>query len=433
MKYTITVQSEGWEAKVGFYPTPANIVNQFSKFTYNFAKNYINRSKIVRILDLFAGDGRLGFEIANILKTKKYSIEQTFIEIQHEEAKKIRKGNKYSKVITRNAFEWHPYKKFDLIVSNPPYLIINSPMAAKLGFEWEYARKNGRNLYTLGIIKGLELCRDGGILAVISPFSWLRGEFSASFREEINEKCSRVFIKANDHRTVFKDVNQDIGIQIFIKRSKTDTYSTDWKFGYNGDEPKTILFENFKKDYKSNLSEYRITVGPVVWNRKKEFLTKIAKNNVRVIYGGNIGHDSKLHFNVPRYKDKQFIEKAALIETDVFFSPLILIRRIMRGIPGNWEIDSCLIEKPFICTAENHVIVIEVPLRRLKSFKILHKKLMGKLKEYYYFSGTPSISVKVVKKILSELDSSIQITEKNKKHQVNQNDLNENMFSKLTF
>ncbi len=149
MKKSTTVQNEAWETKIGFYPTPDNLVSQFSKFTYNFAKNYIDRSKTVRILDLFAGDGRLGVEIANILKTKKYSIEQTYIEIQHEEAKKIRKGNKYSKVITRNAFEWHPYKKFDLIVSNPPYLIINSHMAAKLGFEWEYARKNGRNLYLL--------------------------------------------------------------------------------------------------------------------------------------------------------------------------------------------------------------------------------------------------------------------------------------------
>lgn len=425
MKKTAIIKEVSWDTKMGFYPTPDNLVNQFSKFTCDYIKDRIDRSKKLQILDLFAGDGRLGNSIANILIQRKYSINETYVEIQDEEIRKIKTKNKQQNIITINAFEWFPKKKFDLIVSNPPYLIINSPEAEKLGFKWDYAKKYARNLYTLGIIKGLELCEERGVLAVISPFSWLRGEFSANFREEINRICSSVFIKANDHRTIFKGVNQDIGIQIFIKRSKSNIFPTDWKFGYNGNEPKTIFFENFKKDDNRKLSNYRITVGPVVWNRKKEYLSKNAYNNIRVIYGGNIGHDGKLHFNLSRYRNKQYIKKAALIKSDIFFSPLILIRRIMRGIPGSWEIDSCLIEKPFNCTAENHVIVVEVPLSRITTFKTFHKKLMNKIKEYYYFSGSPSISVKVVKKLLIELDSSMPINiNKSIKYELKQSNFN---------
>jgi hypothetical protein len=401
---TKIVLKKKWN-KIGVYPTPEKLNDQFTEVVLNYLKKLNFNKKSASVLDLFAGDGRLGKSISESLIKNKYEIDLTYIEIEKKEISLIDKKFNKPTLLNKNVFEWSPKKRYKIIVSNPPYLILNSLKSKELGFDWNYAKSYGRNLYTLGIIKGLELCEEGGILAIISPFSWLRGEFSSKFRERINKICSDVFIKANKQRTVFKNVNQDIGIQIFRKRKKNDESETDWKFSYNGYAPKKILFKNFNK--KSKLfTTSRVVVGPVVWNRKKEFLVKDKKNAALVIYGGNIGRDGGLHFDSPRYKDKQYIKKSALIKSDLFESPLILIRRIMRGIPGKWEIDSCLIDKKFVCTAENHVIVVEIPNDKIKSFKLFHEKLMSRLRKYYYLSGSPSISVMVVKQILKELEKS---------------------------
>ncbi len=405
MKKSNTVLDNGWKVKIGFYPTPDNLVDQFAQYTFDFYKDH-NSNNEIKLLDLFAGDGRLGYSVKNYFSQNKYTTKRTYLEIQQDEIRKIIQKEKKATIINVNAFEWRPNEKFDLVVSNPPYLILNSPEAKKLGFDWEYVKKHGRNLYTLGIIKALELCKEGGIVAVISPFSWLRGEFSHVFRKEINSLCKEVLIRANDHRTIFKGVNQDIGIQFFVKRTQMDTSITKWMFGYNGFEPQKIPFK--RMDELNGLKiklDSRIMVGPVVWNRNKQYLSKKLSGTTLVIYGGNITHSGKLDIKVERYKEKQYIANSALPKTSLFESPLILIRRVMRGIPGNWQIDSCLIEKPFKCTVENHVIVIEIPSGKIDSYKHFYQKLMSKIKEYYYFSGSPSISGKVVKRLISELEN----------------------------
>ncbi|KKR16705.1 MAG: hypothetical protein UT45_C0004G0036 [Candidatus Daviesbacteria bacterium GW2011_GWA2_39_33] len=402
--------AEAW-GKTGFYPTPDPLVKQFSDVVNKYLKG-INFKKNVSVLDLFAGDGRLGLSIGQNLLKSKHLINTTYVEVEKDQIPLINKTVGNPRILRKNVFDWQPKNKFTLIISNPPYLILNYKEAERLGFNWNSVKGLGRNLYTLGIAKGLELLEEGGILAVISPFSWLRGEFSDGFRKEINKQCSSVFIKANDHRTIFKGVNQDIGIQIFQKKTSHNMeIATDWKFGYNGDKPKQILFRDVKYKKENSHSRLRIMVGPVVWNRKKEFLKKNFHNASLVVYGGNIGHDGKLYLNDRRYLEKQYIQNKALTNNDTFDSPLILIRRIMRGIPGNWKIDSCFIKENFVCTAENHVIVVALPADKVDMCGIFHEKLMQKIKDYYYLSGSPSISGKVVKRIAMDLEKTIVLHE----------------------
>lgn len=398
--------AEAWN-KTGCYPTPDPLVKQFSDVVGEYLKE-VRLQDDISILDLFAGDGRLGLSIGRNFLSLKHNVNLTYVEIEKDQIPLINKAIGSPKILRRNVFHWQPKNKFNLIVSNPPFLILNSKEADRLGFDWNSVKGLGRNLYTLGIIKGLELLEESGILAVISPFSWLRGEFSDGFRKEINKQCSSVFIKANDHRTVFKGVNQDIGIQIFQKRNSLNMeIETDWKFGYNGDKPKTIIFKDVKRERHTYKSSLRVMVGPVVWNRKKEFLRKNRRDATLVVYGGNIGHDGNLHLDDKRYLQKQYIQNKSLISTDTFNSPLILIRRIMRGIPGNWKIDSCFIKENFVCTAENHVIVVALPADKVDMCDIFHEKLMQKIKDYYYLSGSPSISGRVVKRIVLYLEKTL--------------------------
>jgi len=188
---------------IGVHPTPLNLVNEFSDYVLNY---YINNrktelTKSIRMLDLFAGDGRLGSAVVEKILEENIKVSNmTFIENDAKYAKNISREFKKSKVLTENVYSWDCKYKFDLVVSNPPYLSLNKELSKKFSLSWQDVKKYGNNLYGMGIIKGLELCRPGGIVAVIAPFGWTRGDLSSKLRDAIDDICEDVVIRAYPHR-----------------------------------------------------------------------------------------------------------------------------------------------------------------------------------------------------------------------------------------
>ena len=394
------MRKKTWD-NVGWHATPEKFSAEFRAIITPFVRKKFNQRRKVVILDLFAGDGRLGKEAESILHQK--NTYTTYVEVVKNRAKKIKGSPSKYAVIVQNAFSWEPNKKFDLIVSNPPYQLLTGNDSEKYGFSWDYAREHARNLYAMGIVKCLELCEANGMVAVIAPFSWLRGQQSEKFRTKIESYCSYVFIKANNNRGIFEDVHQDVGIQIFFRRNLGHSEATKWLFSYNGSKkyvPITVHNSNkFKK-----ISNLKIRVGPIVWNRSKKHLASTKNNKtIPLVYGGNISHDGTLNLESERYSKKQYIRMSGVQKTDLYHSPLLLIRRIMRGRPGKWEIDSCLLTKKIFCTVENHVIVIQLPTISTDKAKKFHKQLISKLTKYYYLSGSPNISTRVVQEIAGKI------------------------------
>lgn len=390
---------------IGCHPTPQPLVEEFANIVKECLIDCYGRKPVntnLAILDIFAGDGRLGNQVVTKISSCFKSTHVTFLEVDRSKFPQIVPIFSNFEYVNKNAFVWNSEHKFDLIVSNPPYQILNAEQAKKLGFSWDEIKKTSRNLYGLGIIKGLQLLKAGGILAVIAPFGWLRGNQSKAFRTQISDYCSNVLIRANNHRGIFKDANQDTAIQIFRKRIETDTKLTTWRFGYNGFKSLSISAPNEEKKPKKLNENIRVRVGPIVWNREKKSLTSQRKNATVVVYGGNITHNGRLSFGIAKYQKRQFILKSKIRPEEIFKSPLILIRRTLRGRPGNWKIDSSLIQKSFTGSIENHVIAVEFLANGLPLKKI-HEQLIKKLKKYYYISGSPSISTHVVRRIAREI------------------------------
>jgi methylase of polypeptide subunit release factors len=392
---TSNSEIEVWE-NVGVYYTPHSLTELFAEFINK--EHIFNSSSNINILDLFAGDGRLCDSIMKRL-TNISSI--TYLEIRENTIpNNILNGN--SNVVLQNGFKYNSLVKYDLIVSNPPYLAINAKQANQMGFTWHQAKENGRNLYGLGIKKGLELCVPGGVLAVIAPFGYLRGVNSAKFRQNIENQCSEVIINASSDRTLFNGVNQDIAFQIFKKRNTRNKGKTKWRFTYDYSLQYKTIHVNLP--FSKQTAEKYVRVGPIVWNRKREFLRNSVLNNIAVIYGGNITHDGRLVIPKVRYKDKQYISYTGTIPTNLLSSPFIAIRRTLRGKPGEWVIDSTLVtDDNLVCTAENHVIVAELPRLKIKKLLEVQNRLIHLIKVYYYNSGSPNISTKVVSEIFSKL------------------------------
>lgn len=395
-----------WES-VGSFETPKNIVNEFSEFVIN---KYVkcNCTKIKKgqtsILDLFAGDGRLGIKLISDLAPYINSTMMTFVEFDESKTKLIKPEVKYYEIFKENVFAWEPGKKFDLVITNPPYQLLNVKNSEQYGFSWKMAKKFCRNLYALGIIKGLDLCHQEGVLAFIGPFSWLRNYYSSDFRKELATLCSNISIKAYNHRRVFMDTSQDIAFQYFQKRKKGNDNPCTIEFTYNETNPIRLDLSEPKIIAKNTLNNSSIRVGPIVWNRRKKNL--VSKKNVEsipLIYGGNIRTGNNLDLEIPRYHNKQYIKKAGLSQSELSRSPMILIRRTLRGYPGKWKIDSCVIDKKnLICTIENHVIVIELPKNYEHCYK-LNNNLLDELYEHYNITGSPNISTIIVKNIVERI------------------------------
>lgn len=393
---------------IGCHETPPNLAEEFAKLIGEYIATLSGNQSLngeLKILDIFAGDGRLGNLVSESLCDLFKSIHVTFVEIDFFRKIEIAPFISNFTIIRRNAFAWDSEEKFDLIVSNPPYLMVNAKQARDLGLSWKRVKVCLRNLYGLGIAKGLELCKDGGVLAAIAPFSWLRSVYGKDFRQDISQSCSDVCVKGNNHRSIFKGTIQDTGIQIFRKRPSDYLGPCRFRFYYYDSEIFSLGDNGFDLANYQDAKGVKVRLGPIVWNRKKEFLTADASDSMLLIYGGNIRQNGILNTRMRRYAEKQYIKMGGLHQNDVLSPPFILIRRTLRGVPGNWKIDSCLITNEVRCTAENHVIIIE--LKDLSSsFIDFHEQLIKELIRYYYISGSPSISANVVRMIATKLLSS---------------------------
>lgn len=391
------VENSIWD-DIGVFPTPSSLAKSFIECIIQISK--LESKSDIQVLDLFAGDGRLGFLFSKKLDILNCNYKIYYIEIRKNtiQSKKIN-GNHI--LINQNAFHFSQKEAFDYVLSNPPYLILNANKAKQLGFTWEEAKCNSKNLYGLGIRKGLELCKPGGYLAVIAPFGYLRGINGAELRQIIDRKCDKIWINAKTERNLFKGVNQDIAFQLLRKRMKNNSKKAKWKFAYNGEGYKSI---NITLPLTQRNTERYVRVGPIVWNRKRKFLREQTEGNIYLIYGGNITHQGTLNLCAKKYQNKQNIVPKGTVPTDLLTSPFIAIRRTVRGKPGSWEIDSVLVsDKTFFYTAENHVITVELPELPLDQLKNIQNKLVNRVLEHHFHSGSPNISTKIVNKLFSEI------------------------------
>jgi len=393
---SITVNSI-WD-NIGVFQTPNSLAQSFVEFILKISR-FENKSEI-QILDLFAGDGRLGFLFSKKLEALNLNYKISYLEIRKNTIPAKQLNGKHV-LINQNVFHFKQTEDFDYVISNPPYLILNANKAQQLGFTWEEAKCNSRNLYGLGIRKGLELCKPGGYLAVIAPFGYLRGINGAELRQIIDKQCDKIWIRANTERNLFKGVNQDIAFQLLRKRIVNNNRKAKWEFAYNGEDYKII---NITLPLTHSNACRFVRVGPIVWNRKKELLSEQTEGNISLIYGGNITHQGTLNLSVRKYQNKQNIKPKGTVPTDLLTSPFIAIRRTVRGKPGSWKIDSVLVnDKTINYTAENHVITVELPKLPLDQLKHIQHKLVNKVLDHHFYSGSPNISTKTVSKLFSEI------------------------------
>lgn len=186
--------------------------------------------------------------------------------------------------------------QFDLVIGNPPYgrVKLDEPMRN------HYARSlfGHANLYGLFTDLALRLAKPGGVIAYLTPTSFLGGQYFKALRQLITKEATpTAFDFMSDREGVFDDVLQETMLTIYV-RQRRDTpaeVSALVPQGLNAARVETLgtvqvmqtgepwllprttadaAFLRSITNMPTRLADlgYTVSTGPLVWNRHKSQL-----------------------------------------------------------------------------------------------------------------------------------------------------------------
>ncbi len=125
---------------------------------------------------------------------------------------------------------YHKKGGFDVVIGNPPYLVLSADFPNLDYFEKRYYVSQGgkKNLYKLFFERGLKLLRPNGALSFISPNNYLTSADSVALRDLLaQETCMQEIIEYSESDRVFDAVTQAVCTIVLVKcgiRNKKISY-----------------------------------------------------------------------------------------------------------------------------------------------------------------------------------------------------------------
>lgn len=394
-----------WEG-VGYYPTPETLVTDLAEKVVSAWIASGSKRRTIRVLDACAADGRLGFAVRNRLMKVGMTAELTFLEVDRVRIPGQAAADLASSInwVVGNFLDHYFESEFDIVVSNPPYLSLDKKTANLLGLEWAHAVRGGMNLYGMALLRALEVCREGGIVGFIAPHGWLRNSRMSLLRQDVARLAGDVRIFASPTRREFPGVTQDTSVQTFsrINHPAERGGAANITLSYSGADVSLEL----SPSRLTLATDLRVRVGPFVWNRESHLIAKNPSCALPVIYGGNIGSGGEVDYTFARYRDRQYLDAYQVPPSYVSRGPCIVVKRSMRGGPGNWIVDCSYLKQGHEFVAENHVIVvsgIRSCLAKIQVGKDFATKLAVRLAEINRDHGHPNLSANSVRSALADL------------------------------
>lgn len=304
----------------GIFFTPPAIVNTL------ITKCIINRnSEFHRILEPSAGSGEFirGIHRAGITNAFIDAVEYNPM-IYARASADIETGHSH----TQNAVRWvqtdfiqyYPTESYlyDLIIGNPPYLVIGKDAVPPKYSEYMVGRPN---LFGLFIIHSMALLSENGILAFVIPKSFLNSAYYATIRNYMKRNGRLIEIVDFTANGGFIDTQQATIGMIYQKTKMIETPSecaysiklgVNYMFSENAEHLRNLLAGS------TTLAKLGLLVktGNIVWNQKKELLSDNPENTL-LIYNSNIDEQHSIRLLDFERNDakKQFIHMEGNTDT----------------------------------------------------------------------------------------------------------------------
>ena len=236
-----------------------------------------------------------------------------FKSIKHLEESNIR-------LINDDYLNYKFQKKFDLIIGNPPYFVMEKKDVNKTYNDYFDGRPN---IFILFIIKSLKLLNKNGIISFVLPKNFINCLYYDKTRKYINNNFHILnIIECNDN---YIETKQDTIIIVLQNKPPLDDnnlYSiniSDYTIFGTKDKIITLKTLYHNSNTLCNL-DFSVSVGNVVWNQHKKDLTD-DKDKTLLVYSSDITNNK---LSIKQYSNK---EKKNYINKKGTNSPLLVINR----------------------------------------------------------------------------------------------------------
>lgn len=285
---------------------------------------------------------------------------------------------------TCNALEQHANTyEFDLVVGNPPYGRVR--LDPRLRAAFRRSLFGHANLYGLFLDLALRHCRDQATIALVTPTSFLSGEYFKNLRSMLATSAPPQSLDFISRRAgIFDDVLQETILAVFsvgkrarctevrfldvsssaIVISETDRIpvpasATPWIV------PRTTASTKLATKLRSmptRLADwgYRVSTGPLVWNRFKDRLrAQPCANSIPLIWAESVAADGKFEFRAARRNHAPYFIARPDEEFLLIRNPCVLLQRTTAKEQSRRlfaaELPQSFIDTHGAVTVENHL------------------------------------------------------------------------------
>lgn len=223
-------------------------------------------------------------------------------------------NNDKIKIYNYDFLEWNTKQTFDLIIGNPPYLVITREKSIR---KYDSLLEGRPNLFILFLLKSLDLLNKNGVLSFILPTNFNNCLYYNKVREYIIqhfkilhlEYCSDSYLETKQNTILFI---------VQKKNGRSSNFFLN-KYGFTIFGSKSVISQ-LKQLYKNSKSLYElgcnVKVGSITWN--KEHLTN-DNTKTRLIYDTDIGKNT--------LTQKHYKNKSNFILRKGESKPIIIINR----------------------------------------------------------------------------------------------------------
>jgi adenine-specific DNA-methyltransferase len=246
-----------------------------------------------------------------------------------------------------------PQGAYDLVVGNPPYGRVT--LSPEVRERFRRSLYGHANLYGLFTDLAVQLTRPGGVIAYVTPTSFLAGEYFKSLRTLLATKAPPLNLDFVSLREgVFDDVLQETLLATYRRAGSGEkatvhfiaptgydqfqaepagTFSVGHPFGGPWLIPRThdqqALIETLlRMTHRLGDYGYEVSTGPLVWNRHKSQLVRTASEGaLPLIWAECITADGKFVFRADKKNHEPYFRPGAGDEWLISRKPCVLLQR----------------------------------------------------------------------------------------------------------
>lgn len=309
-------------------------------------------------------------------------------------------------------FLWHTWFKdifdkggFDIVVGNPPYVVLAGDDYWNLQYKKIYATTNDgkTNLYKLFFEHGLRMLRSNGVLSYITPNTYLTGKDCKVLRNLFFTNVSlHEIIEYTEKDKVFKNVTQAVTTMVLSKRVdknnkvKIHTYKQGTATCKQSDLqkldviiPLDAVIQRMNQQ-KGRLSDFfKINQGEVNLSTKKDYYSEYRTSDTLPMWrGNNIGKF------VPQSWPFEYCEK--IVSNPDYYTKERIVMQEVSNQNQPFRTKAIISPKNYICGHSTNSLT---PLNSNVPIKFYLGLINSRAFNYYcdYFSYTNHITVSGIK------------------------------------